>query len=306
MKKVRGQLLRWMLIIRKIQNHPYISFEELMREVEHDLAFHGYETSCSAATLKRDLYELREEFGIEIVYDHRNKGYKLQTMKKDWLDIDSIIEPFELLTSLGTESGVPSFIIPEKYQAKGMQHLSYIIHAIRHSLKITFLYYKYSDKTSSERLLSPYALKEWRGRWYVIGKDKDEIVKTFGLDRMDRLIITTEYQRDNSSFDIANKFHDSFGIYASEEYPIEEIILAFAPEDGSYLKSRPLHPSQEIIEENDTEIIIRLHLRSTPDFLMEIISRSWSLRIIQPASLRQKVCKIYEDALKRNSRENGE
>lgn len=301
MKKIRGQLLRWMLIIRKIQNHPYISFTELQREVEHELAFHGYEPICSTATLKRDLNELREEFGVEITFSREAKGYKIQSMKQDWLDIDSLIEPFELLTSLDADSGILDFIFPEKYQVKGTQHLFYLVHAIKHSLKITFFYHKYSDKSSGERVLSPYAIKEWRGRWYVIGREGCGTIKTFGLDRIDQLVVTAETFHKDTSFDVAKRFHDSYGIYSSEEYPIEDVVLAFDSEDGGYLKSRALHPSQEILEDDGTEIIIRLRIRLTSDFLMEILSRSWSLRVLQPESLRKRVCEIYTEALKRNT-----
>jgi hypothetical protein len=34
--------------------------------------------------------------------------------------------------------------------------------------------------------------------------------------------------------------------------------------------------------------------------VMEIMSRSWSLKVIEPLSLREQVCEIYRDALKRN------
>lgn len=301
MKKLRGQLLRWTLIIRIIQNHPYISFKDLQREIERELVFRGYEPICSDATLKRDIYELREEFGIEIDYNRENKGYYILSVKKDWLDIDSIIEPLEMLTSLGMENALPSYIFPETYQTKGTQHLSYIIHAIRFQKKINFLYHKYASKSSSERILSPYAIKEWRGRWYVIGKDEQGIFKTFGLDRMDRLYIHTETFQKDASFDISKKFQYSYGIYSSEEYPIEEIVLAFDSEDGNYLKSRPLHTSQEVIKESENEIVIRLRLRITPDFIMEIISRSWSVCVLEPTSLRKQICEIYKGALDRNT-----
>lgn len=77
MKKLKGQLLRWILIVRKLQNQPYISFRELQRELERELAFRGYDPVCSDATLKRNLNELKEEFGLDITYSRTHKGYSL-------------------------------------------------------------------------------------------------------------------------------------------------------------------------------------------------------------------------------------
>ena len=78
MKKLKGQLLRWILIVRKLQNQPYISFRELQRELERELAFRGYDPICSDATLKRDLNELKEEFGLDITYSRTHAKLIIQ------------------------------------------------------------------------------------------------------------------------------------------------------------------------------------------------------------------------------------
>lgn len=86
MKKLKGQLLRWILIVRKLQNQPYISFRELQRELERELAFRGYDPVCSDATLKRDLNELKEEFGLDITYSRTHKDIHCQPSGKDgWI-----------------------------------------------------------------------------------------------------------------------------------------------------------------------------------------------------------------------------
>lgn len=299
MKKPSAQLLRWILIVRKIQNQPYLSFRQLQRELERELAFRGYDPICSDATLKRDLNELKEEFGLDITYSRTHKGYTLPTVRKGWLDMDCIIEPLETMTALGNNT-LPDYILPEQYQTKGTQHLSYLIHAIRQQQKIHFLYHKYSDGSISERTLSPYAIKEWRGRWYVLGAENDGKFKTFGLDRMERLTLLPESFIKNEEFDPIQKFKDSFGIYSSDEYPIENVIFTCDTEDGNYLKSRPLHTTQQLLKEEKGEMTFSVRVRISPDFLMEIMSRSWSLRIIQPESLRQQLCDIYRKALQRN------
>ena len=43
-----------------------------------------------------------------------------------------------------------------------------------------------------------------------------------------------------------------------------------------------------------------LRLRITNDFVMELLSRSRSLTVIRPLHLRERVRKVYEEALKRN------
>jgi predicted DNA-binding transcriptional regulator YafY len=150
--------------------------------------------------------------------------------------------------------------------------------------------------------LEPYLLKEFRGRWYLIGRTVGKHdMKTFGLDRMNELEISdVRFQKDETT-DFAEQFKSSYGIYSTENFPVEDVILSFDQGDGNYLKSLPLHHSQEIVKDDGNEFIIKLHLRITPDFVMEILSRGWSLKVIQPDSLRKQVHEICRSAAERNS-----
>ena len=104
----------------------------------------------------------------------------------------------------------------------------------------------------------------------------------------------------NMDIDINSLFKDCYGIWNQTNIPIEEIELSYSPLDGSFLKSVPLHHSQEIIVDDEKEFRIKLHLRITNDFVMALLSRSRSLTIIKPLHLREQVKTVYEEALKRN------
>ena len=126
-------------------------------------------------------------------------------------------------------------------------------------------------------------------------------MKTFGMDRMKDLTISHENFIKDESFDIEDKFKYSYGIYSSDEYPLEDILISCSKEDANYLESRPIHCSQKIISDDGNNVTISFRLRITPDFIMEIVSRSWSVKIIKPEYLRKQICNIYRDALARNN-----
>jgi predicted DNA-binding transcriptional regulator YafY len=206
-----------------------------------------------------------------------------------------------MFTAMNMDESVPLFIFAEKYRPQGMQHLFPLIRAIKNSLIIRFSYTKFRGETLSERQTEPYALKEFRGRWYVLGRTAGrEEIRSYGLDRISNLVVTEEQFTKAESVDIAEKFRYSYGIYASEKYPVEEVILSSDAEDGRYLKSLPLHHSQEIVKDTAEEFVIKLRLMITPDFVTEILSRNWSLKVIAPDSLREQVCEICHKALERN------
>lgn len=296
-----AHLQRSVLIISKIKNNPYTGFQELAQHIKKELAFRGiYDSGTSRRTIQRDIEAIRTDFGIAIEYCRSNKGYYIADSDIR-SDIDRFLDSFDILSSLNTESGIPEFVLAEQHRPLGTQHLYSLIYAIRNNLQISFLYLKFGDETPSERILEPYAIKECRGRWYAIGRVAGkEDIRTFGLDRIVSLTVTDNHFSKDKIIDIAERFKYSYGIYSSEEYPIEDIILSFDAGDGSYLKSLPLHHSQKIMKDTKDEFIIRLRLKITPDFVMEIISRSWSLKVIAPLSLQEQVCEIHRSALERN------
>ncbi|NDW08660.1 YafY family protein [Dysgonomonas sp. 520] len=295
-------LQRNLLIISKIRKCPYINFAELTSYLERELNFRGiYDTGLSRRTIQRDIQNIRTEFGVDIEYCRRNQGYYIEdnTIRSD---IDRFLDEFNIHNALNTEIGIPDFVLAEKHRPMGTQHLYPLIHAIKNSLQISFSYLKFGSDKPSFRELEPYAVKECRGRWYLIGRTKGQNdLKTYGLDRINDLVILDETFPKDNTINVSEKFKYSYGIYSSDEYPIEDVILSFDARDGSYLKSLPLHHSQEIITDNKDEFVIRLRLKITLDFIMELMSRSWSLKVIEPLSLREEIQSICKSALERNS-----
>jgi predicted DNA-binding transcriptional regulator YafY len=178
-----------------------------------------------------------------------------------------------------------------------------LLSAIRNDHPVDFDYTLVRhDNAVTHKSIEPYFLKESQHRWYLIGKDSGQI-KIFGLDRIGNLTIDTPRQfQKELGIDPCEMFRDSFGIWNDPNMPVEDIILSYSPLDGRFLKTLPLHPSQEIITDDDNEFKIKVRLRITNDFVMELLSRSGSLTVIEPVSLKERVHSIYKNALKRNSR----
>jgi predicted DNA-binding transcriptional regulator YafY len=298
---VVDQIIRSLLIIRKVKSKipKRITLKVLQDFVINEMELRGINEGMSESTIKRDIRYINNQLGIKIAFDRGLSSYFIES-KLNSLDIEEVLEPFDLLNTLNADSGLSEIIITDKYQTKGTEHLRQLIQAIRSLKIITFNYSKFGLIDGTERFLEPYAIKQIRGRWYIIGTDTNKLkLRTFGLDRISDLRVTTHSFKKDDNVDIEKKFEYSFGIYSSDEYPIEDVVLAFDSQDGSYLKSAPLHYSQQILIDNENEFIISLKIRLTEDFIMEILSRSWSLKVIAPQSLRDRVCEIYRAALDR-------
>jgi predicted DNA-binding transcriptional regulator YafY len=294
-------LQRNLLIISKIKSTPSISFKELTKHIEKELNFRGiYDTGTSRRTIQRDIQNIRTEFGIDILYNRKIDGYSIRETTTP-TDIDRFLEAFDILTAINAESGIADFILTEQHRPQGTKYLYPLIQAIKNSSCVAFSYLKFWDESATERLVEPYSIKEFKGRWYLIGRTAGiQDMKIYGLDRITELEISDNSFKKDKQINIAQLFQDCYGIYSTENFPVEDVILSFDKGDGNYLKSLPLHHSQKIVKDDDQAFVIKLHLRITPDFVMEILSRGWSLKVIQPDSLRKQVCEICRSAAERN------
>lgn len=304
MSKV-GYIQRYLLIIRHIRNHRYISMDELITYVENDIAYYDDTDSIgtSERTIKRDLREIRKHFGISIEYSKANNGYFIPEDEDQQSDIERILEPFDLLSSIYAEDKLPPFVLPEKRKSKGTEHLYPLIHAIKNSFITKFFYLKFDNTLSHIRKVEPYALKEFKGRWYLLAmeidgrpEEKGEI-KTWGLDRIQNLNVTNKKFIKNTQLNIQEEFKHSFGIYSDKDKPVEEVILSFAPMGGRYNDAFPLHPSQKTLIDNNKEFRISLNVRITYDFVMELLSQSEDIRVIAPQHLKETMTEIHKQAI---------
>jgi predicted DNA-binding transcriptional regulator YafY len=116
------------------------------------------------------------------------------------------------------------------------------------------------------------------------------------LDRLSNLQILNVHFENNDT-DWHAKFKHCFGIIAPNAENPSEVILSFNSFQGKYIKSLPLHASQEIILDNDDELRIRLTIFLTHDFLMELLSYGDTVKVITPQELVEELQEQYLSAL---------
>jgi len=299
----RGYISRYLLIFKKLKAKPYSSYEELKGYIESQSGYlqmldDTLNIGFSKRTFQRDIREIRNLFGIDIEYSKSAKGYFIIQNEMENMNFQRMIETFDIFNSLNLTRDVAPFIHLESSKPKGTENLYGLLHAIKNHLIISFKYYKYWEDELSERRVEPYALKEFKNRWYLIANDlKNKIVKSFALDRLNDLEVTKDRFQFPGNFNVKDYFKYSFGIIRSNEEKPQEVILSFEPFQGKYIKSLPLHESQEILLDNEYELLIKLTVYVTHDLFMELLSFGDTVKVIQPASLIADIRSSYQDAL---------
>lgn len=292
----RESISRYNLIIKKLRKHP-ATFNEIDDYLTLESELQSYKLNVSKRTFLRDLEDIRSIYNIDIQYNYSRKVYSIDLDHQPEVN-ERILEAFDTFNALNISDRLSDYIHFEKRRPQGTENLHGLLHAIKNKLQISFTYQKYWENRLTQRVVEPYALKEFKSRWYILALDlKDNKVKSFALDRLTQLEITKKQFKFPQVFDVNEHYRYCFGIIGSNEKEPQEVILTFTPFQGNYIKSLPLHESQKVEIDNDDELRIKLKIFITLDFIMELLSFGENVKVLKPESLINNMKAVYRKAL---------
>ena len=297
----RGYISRYLLLVKKLKSKKYCSYKELRDYIQNQLEFlrmndDTLEIGLSQRTLQRDIRDIRDLYGLDIQYSKANKGYFIEENDFENLNFHRMMESYEIYNSLQMTHDLESVIYLEDRKPQGTENLYGVIHAIKNKIQIQFDYEGFWEDSakSHDRVVEPYALKEFRYRWYVISNDtKDGVVKSFALDRLTNFQITGIRFKCDKSFNIDDYYKYSFGIESTYGKEPETIVLVFDEHQGKYIKTSPLHHSQLILKDDEDELEVGLKLCVTHELVMELLSFGDSVTVVEPISLAKRIKGIF-------------
>ena len=296
----RESILRYFHITNRLRKSA-ATFEEIDNYLRQQSEFQGCNFNVSKRQFQRDLSDIGSIFEIDINYDFKRRVYSINEALESEIS-QRRLEAFDTFNALKIGENTSKSIHFEKRRPQGTEHLFGLLHAINNRLQIRFTYSKFWEDHPTFRNVEPLALKEFKNRWYLLSRDLNSdnsvaTIKTFGLDRISALEIIQHQFKNPDNFNIEEQFRYCFGIISPGDEEPQEVILSFDPVQGKYIKSLPLHESQQIIIDNDIELQIKLFLYVTYDFEMELLSYGEYVKVLKPASLIEAVKNRYSKAL---------
>ena len=169
------------------------------------------------------------------------------------------------------------------------------MNAIQSKQTLNFSYQKFSgDKPHETFDFCPLLLREYLGRWYMAGTFAEYTkMFTYGLDRITSIVVNNQTFIPTLAHP-AKKFESVVGIAISEPETIE---FALTASQAKYLKTLPLHKSQQIISETVNEVIFRLEVAPNYELVQRILMLGSEVRVLKPDHLVKQVKDILNGAL---------
>ena len=216
------------------------------------------------------------EYYIEEASDLRGADLRLHLL--NLMSIDSLLKDSKELSDRILFEPVPS----------GEKFLPPIIEAMRDKTAIEMTYQSFTRQKPATFIVEPYCLKMFKQRWYMLAYSPGtDDMRVYGLDRIQALESSTEKYKIPKDFDAERYFKNTYGVSFADDQP-EEVKVKISAYQANFLRSLPIHASQEEIECNDEFSIFRYFVVPTFEFMQELRKYGSELEVLSPQSLRDE------------------
>ncbi len=291
-----AKLTRCALIIEKIQQSNYPSMQSIVTFLRK------MDSEVSERTVQRDIEQIRTDSQIIIEYDRFHRGYYIEDnpivqKRIRFLQAQSMSMHFLQFLNENPKHN-DAILLSDELQVKGLEFIEPILSAIKHSRQIEFTYIKFQDEQQKRHVVQPYALKEFRNRWYLVCTRKSSAtLLKFGLERMSSLQLQTQKFIKNKKLDVKEHFSKMVGVH-SENEDREKVLLQFTASQAKYIETLPLHWSQEVQSKETSHVVFSYFLIVNYEWIQLILSYGNQVKVLQPKWLVTEHKNILKQTLK--------
>ena len=291
------QLFRqYIWIINTLRLNGKLTLSQLSRKWMDDCVTDGNPLARSTFNRHRDM--ILDLFGVIIGCEE--KTYRYYISNPSVLEDDGLMPwLFSTITVHGVLAdsvAVKDRVVLEDVPA-GMEYLSLIVRAIKSNHRLLIGYQKFGVE-GYEKVVSPYALKLFHQRWYLLARTADDQMRIYALDRLTKAELTTEPFTMPRGFSPKAYFAEYFGVLTIP-VPMAHVVIRAYDTTPDYLRTLPLHHSQREIASTDQYADFALDLRPTADFQGQLLSHGARIEVLEPLELREKMRQMIAENLKR-------
>ena len=327
-------LLRYQVLNKCFRSrYREYTIEDLLDECNKALRSQD-KPEVSKRTIQNDITTLETDYGIRLqenlkrgrqrLYRYYDLDYSLPLIRindeernKIQAAID-VLEDFEgeplydwtrsflmqVESGLLNDSPSPLVTFQSNPDLKGISHFPNLLQAIRTKRVLKLRYTPYGKDTQTITIY-PYHLKQFNDRWYLIAQAKGyETFAHYALDRIDSYEEVALPYKD-SDVDFSEYFDDVIGVTVPD-VDAEDIVIKVTGKRFNYIRTKPIHLSQRIIEEAEGYAIISINVKVNKELESLILSFGDDMEVVAPASFRDRIAEKIQAMNKKymNNAEN--
>lgn len=311
-------------ILDELFNRKKCTQEELLSYINEKLA--DYNKAIDKRTLFRDIKYLIEEKNAPVHRPEKGDEFYYYTskfsIKNVPLDEDDVvalkkaiavfkqIQDFQMTDELEgiirkLENKIhtqtdhqPTIVQFEKHTtAAGKEFFDNLMDAIEAKIPIKLSYQPFGSKEAYEKTVHPYLLKEFRNRWFLIGREGEATyITNYALDRIKKIKNSEVTFVENNLFDPDHYFDSLIGVSVPRGATPESVEIKVNKLSVPYILTKPIHHSQTTTKENkDGSIVIQLNVIINFELRSILQSYGPGIQVRKPKSLRLEMKKLLKE-----------
>ncbi len=284
-----NQLLKYTWLIDTIRRAGKISHKELSDKWERYKEL----SDCRPlprATFNRWRDAIFEQFGI-IIDCQKAGGYRYYIANPEDIDEDRLkkwmLDSFAVGNVIGENLDLKGRILVDEIPS-GRRHLTPLLAAMKDNRTVNITYRGFMKSQSFSFPVEPYCVKLFENRWYLLAHNiQYDDLRLYALDRIENVDATDRSFKLPEEFDAQGYFSTAYGIVFERDVKPQRIVIRADKEHKHYLKTLPMHHSQQLMQDYGDYADFELYLPPTYDFIMKLLQAGPMIEVIKPASLRK-------------------
>ena len=320
----RNALIRYRTIDKCLQNRRRKwTIENLIQACSEALyEYEGIDKDVSMRTIRLDLNAMRSDklgYNAPIIvkdkkyYSYDDSEYSIANIPLTTQDLGILQEVSHLLRQFkgfshfnevsemvnkledkiySEQHQQPSVIDFEKNELlTGIEWLDVLYKAIVAQTTVQLAYQSFKARQASDIIFYPYLLKEYRNRWFVLGKcKKGKEIATFALDRIQNInLLAAESYHLHKKFDSFSYFNNIIGVTRSEADIPTQVVFIANHYQAPYIKTKPIHPSQQVLEQIKEGVTFAINVIPNFELERELMGFGEGLKVLSPSSLVRRI-----------------
>jgi len=297
------------------------------------------ELDVSPATLKRDLQYLRDRLSAPIVYDAFSNGYRFAANAPSgerhelpglWFsenEIHALLTMHQLLAGLDDDGVLARHLQPLMEKLQGMlgtdesaarelmrrvkvigtarrrvpsKHFELLGSALMQRRRLHLRYFKRSDRSTSEREVSPQRLVNYRSTWYLDAWcHASDALRRFALDAVRDAALLDTKAKHVALRELEGELDAGYGIYGGDGAKVKWATLVFAAEAAQWVANEEWHPQQKARWLEDGRYELQVPYSDATELTMDILRHGDSVVVTGDKALAAAVRNRLLSALSR-------
>lgn len=254
-----------------------------------------YDGEIIPKTFSRYKEYISNAFAIDIEYNSQSRKYAIinpEFMKNNTL--------YKYLLSAFHIQGLVELTLRHKDQVlledapSGVEHFHALLEAIDKKVSIEFDYHSFNKKSFTHQQLIPCFLRTWEQRWYLVAEPLSrKTPSVYALERISNIRLGEEKLIPSPDIHPQTYFEGCFGVN-HENCPPVLVKLKVYGSQVDYVKARPIHESQQEVEQCDGWSIFSYWVRPSYNFYQALLWQREKVEVLEPVEVREEMKKIIE------------